>query len=139
MITCPHCHFLFAGPDMPTHIEVGVLCPVCSNDMSATPILPVSGLQVAVKYLGSILGGVTLGVVSILILTPILEYMMGDFDGPMVGLMVGFGLILMFAIGSSMDTLMEKRVFSHKARWLLLVSPFLLTSLFWGILIFHMG
>lgn len=130
MIVCPHCRFQLAGPDMPTFIEPGMLCPVCVNDMSAPPVLPISGLQVVVKYLGSILAGATLGVVVILVLTPLIDYLL-DPGGPLVGLMVVLGLILMFAVGSYMDTLMNRRVRTQRARWILLTSPFFVCLPFW--------
>lgn len=134
IVICPHCHFQLAGADMPTHIEPGMICPVCGNDMSAKPVLPITGLQVLVKYIGSIIAGLTLGVIIISLLSPILDWVFGT-DGPLVGLMVFLGLFLMFAVGSTMDVQMQRRVHSQKARWILLGSPFVLCPIFWWLVI----
>ncbi len=68
---------------MPDRNEPGMLCPVCAHDMSRSPVLPISGVQVFVKYVGANLGGITSAVIIGLLAMPVLEYVFDVGDMPL--------------------------------------------------------
>lgn len=131
VITCPHCHFMLAGPDMPTRIEPGMVCPVCFRDMSLPPEIPPSRVQGIAKVVVAIFGGAALAMV-VAMLVPLIFDPAFHISNTPVGLVPVLGFFLAFGVNSKLNGLMSRRHDGAAARWLLLLGGLAVCAAFWA-------